>query len=236
MNNVTLLRVVNLTKSFPQGKEEHFVLKNINLVFSRKGMVLLSGKSGSGKSTLLNLIAGIISPTSGNIIYKEAVVATFKAKDMNRYRNQEIGLVFQHYNLFEKQSVLFNVILPLLIAGRGISKAYEEGRLLLSQYQMSDFANKEVEKLSGGEKQRVAVMRAIINNPAIVLADEPTGALDRKNAEITLSMLKEISHSRLVIIVSHDVELVMRFANRHIQLKDGRIEADKYIKEDVAIK
>lgn len=101
---------------------------------------------------------------------------------------------------------------------------------------MSDFANKEVEKLSGGEKQRVAVMRAIINNPAIVLADEPTGALDRKNAEITLSMLKEISHSRLVIIVSHDVELVMRFANRHIQLKDGRIEADKYIKEDVAIK
>ncbi|MDD3206911.1 MAG: ABC transporter ATP-binding protein [Bacilli bacterium] len=236
MNNVTLLRIDNLSKSFPQGKEDYFVLKKINLSLCKKGMVLLSGKSGSGKSTLLNLIAGIISPTSGNIIYKEADVATFKAKDMNRYRNQEIGLVFQHYNLFEKQSVLFNVILPLLIAGKGISKAYEEGRLLLAHYQMSDFADKEVEKLSGGEKQRVAVMRAIINNPAIVLADEPTGALDRKNAEITLSMLKEISHSRLVIIVSHDVELAMRFADRHIQLQDGFIKTDEYVKKDVATK
>ncbi|MFA7378544.1 MAG: ABC transporter ATP-binding protein [Erysipelotrichia bacterium] len=233
MNNVPILKIDDLTKSFPLGKQECIVLRHINLSFFQKGMVLLSGKSGSGKSTLLNLIAGIISPTSGSIIYKEVSISTFKAKDLNRYRNQEIGLVFQHYNLFEKQSVLFNVILPLLIAGKGISKAYEEGRRLLSQYQMSDFADKEVEKLSGGEKQRVAVMRAIVNNPAIVLADEPTGALDRKNAKITLAMLKNISQSRLVIIVSHDIELTMQYANRHIALKDGILATDKIVKRNV---
>ncbi len=221
-----IIKITNLSRVFSLGGRDFSVLKKIDLSFETKGFVLLSGKSGSGKSTLLNLVAGILKPSEGHVLYKDKVVDGMAEKHICAYRNREIGFVFQQYNLFDKQSVLFNVVLPLLIDGRGITKSYEIGRQLLSRYNLDGFYAQEVGKLSGGEKQRIAILRAIINNPAIVLADEPTGALDRANAEKTLAMLQEISKERLVIVVSHDVELARRYATRHIEIKDGQIAFD----------
>lgn len=224
-----ILKIDNLSRAFSFGGRDYSVLKKINLCFTERDFVLLSGKSGSGKSTLLNLIAGILKPSAGHVLYKNKMVDAMGEKLICAYRNREVGFVFQQYNLFDRQSVLFNVVLPLLIDGRGIAKSYEIGRKLLSLYNLDEHYDQEVGKLSGGEKQRVAILRAIVNNPPIVLADEPTGALDRANAEKTLAMLRDISKERLVIVVSHDVELARRFATRHIEVKDGEIVFDEYV-------
>ncbi|MDD4303840.1 MAG: ABC transporter ATP-binding protein [Bacilli bacterium] len=221
-----ILKIDNLSRVFSLGGQDYPVLQNIDLAFEERGFVLLSGKSGSGKSTLLNLIAGILKPSHGHVLYKNKTIDGMNEKHICAYRNREIGFVFQQYNLFDKQSVLFNVVLPLLIDGRGISKCYEMGRKLLSAYKLDLMHDTEVGKLSGGEKQRVAILRAIINDPAIVLADEPTGALDRENAIKTLEMLKAISKERLVIVVSHNLDLALAYATRHIEVKDGQIVSD----------
>ena len=221
-----ILKIDNLSRVFSLGGQDYPVLQNIDLAFEERGFVLLSGKSGSGKSTLLNLIAGILKPSHGHVLYKNKTIDGMNEKHICAYRNREIGFVFQQYNLFDKQSVLFNVVLPLLIDGRGISKSYETGRKLLGAYKLDSMHDVEVGKLSGGEKQRVAILRAIINDPAIGLADEPTGALDRENAIKTLEMLKAISKERLVIVVSHNLDLALAYATRHIEVKDGQIVSD----------
>ncbi|MDY0345024.1 MAG: ABC transporter ATP-binding protein [Bacilli bacterium] len=224
-----ILKISNISRVFSLGGRDFPVLRNIDLAFEKSGFVLLSGKSGSGKSTLLNLIAGVLKPSQGHILYKNKVVDAMNEKHICAYRNREVGFVFQQYNLFDKQSVLFNVVLPLLIDGRGITKSYETGRKLLAIYNLDSMYSQEVGQLSGGEKQRIAILRAIINNPSIVLADEPTGALDQENANKTLAMLKEISQERLVIVVSHDFELARRYATRHIEVKDGQIVSDIFL-------
>lgn len=226
MENSPLLTFDGLTKSFSTGHHENIVLKDISIVLSGHGLLLVSGKSGSGKSTILNLIAGLIRPTKGHVYYKGKAIDEMSDKELAGYRNRKIGFVFQHYNLFDKQSVLFNVILPLLIDGCGINKAYELGRNLLKGYGLERLSNIEVANLSGGEKQRVAILRAIINNPEIVLADEPTGALDSENARRTMKILKDISQKRLVIVVSHELTLAQKYATRHIQIDEGRIIVD----------
>ncbi|MFA5421711.1 MAG: ABC transporter ATP-binding protein [Bacilli bacterium] len=221
-----VLKIIQLSKTFSLGKNDFLALKDISIAFPKTGFVLISGKSGSGKSTLLNLIAGIHKPSEGHVFYRDKAIDAMSERHLCAYRNRELGFVFQQYNLFDKQSVLFNVILPLLIDGKGIAKAYETGEQLLKLYGMEEMAKRDVAKLSGGEKQRVAIIRAIINNPAIVLADEPTGALDRQNAERTMLFLKEISSERLVIVVSHDLELVRSYSTRHIEIKDGKVAHD----------
>ena len=226
-----ILQIQQLNKVFSLAQEKCAVINNITLSFSQSGFVLISGKSGSGKSTLLNLIAGIIKPTTGHVVFEGRPVDEMAEKHICAYRNREIGYIFQHYNLFDKQSALFNVILPLLIDGRGIDKAYEMGRILMREYGMEKLANQEVGKLSGGEKQRIAVLRAVISNPSLVLADEPTGALDRQNAIKTMEMLQEISKQKIVIVVSHDVDLAKNYASRHIILHNGAIAFDSLFNE-----
>lgn len=201
-------------------------MRNVDASFASKGLILISGKSGSGKSTLLNLIAGIIKPSRGHVVYRGKDIRGMDDKALSRYRNKEIGIVFQHYNLFEHQSVLFNIVLPLLIGGGKIIASFERGEMLLDQYGMSSLKASLVSALSGGEKQRVAILRALIAIPSIILADEPTGALDRANAARVMNILSTIAEERLVIVVSHDLELVRRYATRHIAISDGRIISD----------
>lgn len=216
----------HVTKYFTNGSQKSTVIKEVTFSLYGHGLLLISGKSGAGKSTILNLIAGLIHPNEGHVLYKGQAIDTMNEKELAIYRNRRIGFIFQHYNLFDKQSVLFNVILPLLIDGCGIDKAYELGRNLLKQYGLDKMSLMEVGHLSGGEKQRVAILRAIINKPDIVLADEPTGALDRDNAEKTMQILRNIALNRLVIIVSHDTALTQKHADRHIQIDNGQIVTD----------
>ena len=221
-----IFELQSVSKVFTLGGAELPVINNITMSFSSPGLILISGKSGSGKSTLLNLIAGIVKPTSGHVTCNGKALDGMGEKHICAYRNRMTGFIFQHYNLFDKQSTLFNIILPLLIDGQGIQKAYETGRRLLASYHMENLAKQEVGKLSGGEKQRVAVLRALINDPSLILADEPTGALDRENAQLTMKMLQDIAQRKIVVVVSHDVELTRKYANRHIIIKDGAIVSD----------
>lgn len=222
-----LLKIINLSKSFQNGSETINVLDNINLSLLKSGLILISGPSGCGKSTLLNLIGSFLFPNEGEIIFQNENIFSFSEKKIRNYRNQKVGFVFQHYNLFLEHDVLFNLALPMLINGHSFKKATSEARKILKLYQMDQFIFQKTKYLSGGEKQRLTILRALINNPMVILADEPTGALDQENAFLTLKLLNEISKTKLVIIVSHDVELVRQFCNVHLKLFKGKLYEEK---------
>ena len=209
----------SISKSFA-GK---VILHNVSLCFPEKGFFAICGKSGCGKSTLLNIIAGIEKPESGTI----QIASKFKTNP---------GYIFQYYNLLEYETTLLNVMLPLLIQGKNHKEAETEASAILQKIRISkDLFFLKTNKLSGGEKQRVAIARAIMSNSSILLADEPTGALDSKNSEIIMTLLREISTESLVIIVSHNNELIDRFVDKKYILNDGYLVED-YIQENVSIK
>ena len=220
-----MLKLINITKSY--GK--NLVLKDINLEFSTPGFITILGTSGSGKSTLLKVIGGLIKYDKGNVEILNRNLNTYNEKEYDNYRSNYISYIYQDYYLIDNLTVYDNVVMPLNIIK--ISKREKKRRVYskLKLLHIEDLAHKKVSTLSGGEKQRVAIARAIIKNPLIVLADEPTGALDSKNSIIVMDILKELSKNILVIAVSHNEYLAKRYSNRIIRLSDGKVVIDETI-------
>ena len=221
------LIIENLTKKF----NDQTVFKDLNVSFPDTGLVSILGKSGCGKSTLLHCIALLEKADSGNIYSDYETINRYKDKRKEEYLNKDISLVFQHYQLIEDQSLIFNAALPMLIGGERKQYAYEKVANLLKEVGFDKEKHSQlVNACSGGEKQRVALVRSIINNPKIILADEPTGALDSKNSRIVMELLKKFSKNHLVIMVTHNKELAMEFSDRVINMGYQRVEVEEITK------
>ncbi|MBP3301430.1 MAG: ATP-binding cassette domain-containing protein [Clostridia bacterium] len=220
-----MLEVRNLKKIYKtkNGTDVH-ALDGVSLTFPEKGMVFLLGKSGSGKSTLLNVCGGLDTPTEGEIIVKGRSSKDFSQSDFDSYRNTFIGFIFQEYNILNEFSVEDNIALAPELQGK--SKDKEAIRALLEQVDLGGFAKRKPNTLSGGQKQRIAIARALIKNPEIIMADEPTGALDSNTGKQVFDTLKKLSRDKLVIIVSHDRDFAEQYGDRIIELKDGKILSD----------
>ncbi len=220
-----MLTLKNITKTYhTKGGVDVKALDNVSLTFPETGMVFLLGKSGSGKSTLLNVCGGLDSADSGEIIICGRSSATFSGSDFDSYRNTFVGFIFQEYNILNEFTVEENLALALELQGKG--KNREKVAELLKQVDLEGFAKRKPNTLSGGQKQRIAIARALIKEPKIIMADEPTGALDSNTGRQVLDTLKKLSASRLVIIVSHDREFAEIYGDRVIELKDGRVISD----------
>ncbi|MBQ7977880.1 MAG: ATP-binding cassette domain-containing protein [Clostridia bacterium] len=226
-----MLEVRNLVKTYKVSKSNDVVraLDNVSITFPETGLVFLLGKSGSGKSTLLNSIGGLDSFDSGEIIIKGKSSKNFSQADFDSYRNTFIGFIFQEYNVLEEFTVAKNLSLALELQGKRANK--EDVDALLKQVDMLSFANRKPNQLSGGQKQRVAIARALIKNPEIIMADEPTGALDSNTGKQVMDTLKNLSKQKLIIIVSHDREFAEIYGDRIVELKDGKIISDVTKKE-----
>ena len=220
-----MLEVKNLTKIYaPKGGAQVRALDGVSLRFADRGMVFLLGKSGSGKSTLLNVCGGLDAPDSGEIIIMGRSSRDFSQSDFDSYRNTFVGFVFQEYNILEEFSVADNIAIALELQGRGRDRALVDD--ILKKVELTNFARRKPNTLSGGQKQRVAIARALVKDPQIILADEPTGALDSKTGRQILETLKNLSRDKLVIVVSHDREFAEYYGDRIIELKDGKVISD----------
>ena len=222
-----MLEVKNLSKIYKatvKNGVDTKALDNVSLTFPEKGMVFLLGKSGSGKSTLLNVCGGLDAPTSGEIIVKGKSSKNFSQSDFDSYRNTFIGFIFQEYNILNEFSVEDNIALALELQGKPKDKKVIAE--LLEQVDLSGFARRKPNTLSGGQKQRIAIARALVKSPEIIMADEPTGALDSATGKQVFDTLKKLSADKLVIIVSHDRDFAELYGDRIIELKDGKILSD----------
>lgn len=226
-----MLSVHNLTKIYQSKKANDKVvaLNNVSIDFPETGLVFLLGKSGSGKSTLLNTIGGLDSFDSGEIIIKGKSSKNFSQSDFDSYRNTFIGFIFQEYNILEEFTVAKNLELAIELQGKKPTK--ELVNSLLEQVELTSYAKRKPNQLSGGQKQRVAIARALIKNPEIIMADEPTGALDSNTGKQVMETLKKLSENKLVIIVSHDRDFAETYGDRIVELKDGNIISDTTKKE-----
>ena len=211
-----MLTVSNIKKTFYSKEERQDVLKNVSFSLPDKGMYFVVGKSGSGKSTLLNLIGGLDTPDSGSIEFNGLQLEKLSSKELGSYRARSIGFVFQESNLFDDLSVEDNLTIPV---DRKISKAEIES--ILKRFDLFGLEKQKVNTLSGGEKQRVAIMRAVLKNPEMILCDEPTGSLDEENSKNIFTILKDLSKEKLVIVVSHDRKSAEEFGDGIIEIKDG---------------
>ena len=225
---MSILRISNISKKYKISDDKtRTVLNNVSISF-HAGLTAIVGKSGSGKSTIVNMISLLDEPTSGVIYYQNENIQKWDNRRKEIYRNNDIGIVFQHCHLLENQTVLFNVMLPGLIHGKNRKEVENAAKKLLKGLGFDDlFIYRKCMDLSGGEKGRVAILRALINDPKIIIADEPTGALDSKNSLLIMDILKTISKDKIVILVSHNMKLVKKYADRIITIKDGWIEEDK---------
>ena len=221
----------NVTKSFVVNKKDHVVLNNVNLKFPNNGFVSIIGKSGSGKSTLLNLLLGIDKPTSGKVLFRNKNISKFNDKQFSTYHLNHVSTVFQHYNLFDDLTALENIIIPLKMKGISTNKAKQLAEKKLNELSLGELANRKVSSLSGGEKQRIAIIRSIIIEPEVLLCDEPTGALDYKNSQEIMGILKSLSKRILVIMVSHNKVLVDKYSDYKVCLQDGQIVEDTLPKQ-----
>ncbi len=219
------LKTVNLYKSYISGKEELQVLKGIDLTVKIGDFVTIVGPSGTGKTTLLNLLGTLDRPTSGAVFYKDQDVFNLSDRDLARFRNREIGFIFQFHHLLPEFTAIENVMMPNLIAGINKEKAFKSARELLQIVGLEGREHHRPTELSGGEQQRVAVARALINNPRVVLADEPTGNLDRKSGDAIHDMIFRLNQEmkQTFIIVTHNENLAQR-SNKIIRLIDGKAE------------
>ncbi len=226
---MSIFLLENISKVFKTHNGDFFALKNINLIFNSVGLVSIVGKSGSGKTTLLNILLGIEKPTSGKLFFCGKKINKMSDRAFSKYHLSGVSMIFQHYNVFPELTARENIALPLLIKGKRKVKALGEADKYLEKFSLSYLANQKVKTLSGGEKQRIAILRAIITKPKAILCDEPTGALDSSNSKKIMEILKELSKTILVINVSHDQKIVNEYSDRIITLKDGMICNDEAI-------
>ena len=232
-----MLQLKEIKKSYKTGDFIQHALKGIDVQFRENEFVAILGPSGSGKTTMLNIIGGLDRYDSGDLIINGKSTKEFKDQDWDAYRNNFIGFVFQSYNLINHISVLENVEMGMTLSGLNSKKRKKKALELLDKVGLKDHAHKKPNQLSGGQMQRVAIARALANNPKIIMADEPTGALDTKTSIQIMNLIKEIAKDRLVIMVTHNPELANNYASRIIQFKDGNLVSDSNpIKEDEVIK
>ena len=221
---MSILRLLNIKKSFVlDGDNKETVLNDINLNIKEGSFTVIYGPSGCGKSTLLNLISGLDSDYLGDIYFKNQLLKELTSKELTTFRRDNIGFVFQNFNLIAHMSVLDNILIPMYLNGKSHEENIKKAKEYLDMVELSEHMNKNVTKLSGGQKQRVAIARAIANNPDVIIADEPTGALDSKSQSRVLEILKKISNEgKTVILVTHNDE-IENYADHIIRLKDGKI-------------
>ena len=229
-----MLQLKEIKKDYITGDQPVHALKGINLGFRESEFVAILGHSGCGKTTLLNIIGGLDKYTSGDLVINGKSTKNFSDADWDAYRNHSIGFVFQSYNLIPHQSVLSNVELALTISGVGKAERRRRAVEALEKVGLGDQLNKKPNQMSGGQMQRVAIARALVNDPDILLADEPTGALDSETSVQIMDILKEISANKLIIMVTHNPELAESYASRIIRIKDGVIidDSDPYTAEE----
>ena len=213
-----MITIKNLTKIYDDKTK---ALDNISLDLD-SNFISIVGQSGSGKSTLLNIIGGIDTPTDGEVLVDELNISKLTSDELAEYRNKYIGFIFQSFYLDNSYTVLENVMMPLIIARVDKKKRIEMAEAALDKLGILDLKDKSSSDISGGEAQRVAIARAIVNNPKIILADEPTGNLDSKNGEIVMDLLKEISKNRMVIMVTHNNEYT-KYSDKVITISDGKV-------------
>ena len=221
-----MLKLNNIKKNYETGNESVKALKGINIEFRENEFVSILGPSGCGKTTLLNIIGGLDHYTSGDLIIDGISTKKYKDRDWDTYRNHRIGFVFQNYNLITHQSVLSNVELALTLSGVDKQTRRKKAIEVLEKVGLKDQMHKRPNQMSGGQMQRVAIARALVNDPDILLADEPTGALDTKTSVQIMEILKEISKDRLIIMVTHNPELAQKYSTRIINLLDGEVTSD----------
>jgi len=221
-----MLQIKNICKKYTTGDLVHSALDGVSLNLRDNEFVAILGPSGSGKTTLLNIIGGLDHYDSGDLIINGISTQKYKDGDWNSYRNHTIGFVFQSYNLIPHQSVLSNVELALTISGISKSERRKRAVEALEKVGLGNQLHKKPNQMSGGQMQRVAIARALVNNPDILLADEPTGALDTETSVQVMELLKEVAKDRLVIMVTHNPELADQYATRIVKLRDGNIIND----------
>ena len=221
-----MLKLKDIRKEYLTGENKVEALKGINIEFRKSEFVSILGQSGCGKTTLLNIIGGLDRYTSGDLIINGKSTKKFKSKDWDAYRNYSIGFVFQSYNLIPHQTIISNVELSLTISGVSKKERKERAIKALEQVGLKEHIHKKPNQLSGGQMQRVAIARALVNNPDIILADEPTGALDTKTSVQIMEILKEISKEKLIIMVTHNPELAEKYSTRVVKILDGLITDD----------
>ena len=229
-----MLKLKNIKKDYKTGDFIQHALKNISVSFRKNEFVAILGPSGSGKTTLLNIIGGLDRYDSGDLIIDGKSTKGFKDKDWDAYRNHAVGFIFQSYNLISHISVLENVEMGMTLSGVSSAERRRKALELLEKVGLKDHAHKRPNQLSGGQMQRVAIARALANDPKIILADEPTGALDSKTSTQIMELIKEIAKDKLVIMVTHNAELAKDYASRIVSMKDGVIldDTDSYDDEN----
>ena len=224
MNN-TILHVEDITKTYQSGPQSVEVLKGVNLKIQKGEIVIIMGPSGVGKSTLLHLIGGLDKPTSGKIVVNNTNIFELENSKLAHFRNTSIGFVFQFHHLLPEFSALENLMIPGMINKSNLEELKLKSVALLDKIGLSDRINHKPSQLSGGEQQRVAVARALVNQPQLILADEPTGNLDKRNSESLYNLIFELNRTlnQTFIIVTHN-EMMARNANKVVELEDGKIK------------
>ena len=221
-----MLQLKNIVKDYGEGDSKVQALKGVSINFRANEFVSILGHSGCGKTTLLNIVGGLDQYTDGDLIIKGKTTKKYKDKDWDTYRNHSVGFVFQSYNLIMHQTVLQNVELALTLSGVSKSERRRRAKEVLEKVGLGSQIHKKPNQMSGGQMQRVAIARALINDPEILLADEPTGALDTETSVQIMDLLKEIAKDRLVIMVTHNPELAEQYSTRIVKLLDGEITDD----------
>ncbi|CUO07301.1 MAG: ABC transporter ATP-binding protein [Sarcina ventriculi] len=221
-----MIEVKNVTKIYKMGKETVVALNNVSLNIDKGEFVAIVGPSGSGKSTIMHIIGGLDSPTEGHVYFDNKDISKYKDKEKAKFRNSEIGFVFQAFNLENTQTALENVMMPLIFSGSSKKNRKSKAGKALELVELGHLKNHKPNEMSGGQRQRVSIARALVNDPKIIFADEPTGNLDSKTGENIMSLFKDLNNQGYTIImVTHNMEEAEK-AKRVVRIKDGNIISD----------